>query len=79
MSRWLAIQCPNCGMWQGREIRKDIKKALFKCKFCNKGKKITTKGKASLNFKDCFTEQNVTLVVTEFNKQRYENDRKKSN
>ena len=73
MSRWLAVRCPFCGMWQGREVRKDIRKTSFKCKFCNKGRKLIKKGIAEIVFIKCEDCIVTSKVVNNENKKLWEN------
>lgn len=44
------MKCRNCGMWAVKET-KDISKASFTCKFCNKTKKIKKKNLYGLSMK----------------------------
>ena len=75
MSRWLAIRCPFCGMWQGKEIRKDIKTASFKCKFCNKSRKIIKRAKTELSFIKCEDCLVTSKVVNLENKKLWEDQK----
>lgn len=43
-----AIQCPNCGVWQGKEIRK-LRSSRFVCKYCNKGRKFKKENQFGLS------------------------------
>lgn len=45
------MECNICGKWNVQEIRKQLNRAIFKCKYCGKNTKIHDKHKGEFKIK----------------------------
>lgn len=51
MSFWV-FQCKKCTKWSAKEIRTELKKVYFVCRFCNTKEKIKKVNEFGLNLKN---------------------------